>query len=73
MESVGGREVITGSMSVEEIVDRYPEAVAVFERYGFECAGCRAALFGNVKQGAEVHGIDADALLVDLNVAASGR
>jgi hybrid cluster-associated redox disulfide protein len=31
------------------------------------CLGCQAALFESIEQGAEVHGVDADALIADLN------
>ena len=33
------------------------------------CLGCAAARFENVSQGAGAHGIDADALVEDLNKA----
>lgn len=59
--------MINRKMSIEEIVRKYPETVATFERYGLGCVGCQAALFENVEQGAEVHGIDVEALVKDLN------
>jgi hybrid cluster-associated redox disulfide protein len=59
--------MINRKMSIEEIVRKYPETVATFERYGLGCVGCQAALFENVEQGAEVHGIDVEALVRDLN------
>jgi hybrid cluster-associated redox disulfide protein len=59
--------MINRKMSIEEIVRKYPETVATFERYGLGCLGCQAALFENVEQGAEVHGIDVEALVKDLN------
>jgi hybrid cluster-associated redox disulfide protein len=59
--------MINRKMSIEEIVRKYPETVATFERYGLGCLGCQAALFENIEQGAEVHGIDVEALVKDLN------
>ena len=59
--------MINRKMSIEEIVTKYPETIAIFERYGLGCVGCQAALFENVEQGAQVHGIDVEALVKDLN------
>jgi hybrid cluster-associated redox disulfide protein len=59
--------MINRKMSIEEIVRKYPETVATFERYGLGCLGCQAALFENIEQGAEIHGIDVEALVRDLN------
>ena len=57
-------------MSINDVAKIYPETVAVFERYGLGCIGCRAALFENIEQGAEIHGIDVNTLIEDLNRAA---
>lgn len=56
-------------MSIDDIMEKYPEAFAVFEKYGLSCIGCRAALFETVGQAAKIHGIDADMLLEDLKKA----
>ena len=60
--------MITKGMAIEDIVKRYPETILVFDRYGLGCAGCQAALFESIEHGAEIHGIDADALIMDLNL-----
>lgn len=59
--------MINRKMSIEEILRKYPETLAVLERSGLGCLGCEAALFKNIEQGAEVHGIDVEALVRDLN------
>lgn len=59
--------MINRKMSIEEVVKKYPETVATFERHGLGCVGCQAALFESIEQGAEVHGIDVEALITDLN------
>ncbi len=61
--------MINKNMSIDEVVKKYPETVSIFERYGVGCAGCQAALFENIEQGAEVHGIEVDAFVGDLNKA----
>ena len=61
--------MINRNMSIEDIVNKYPETIAIFERYGLGCVGCQAALFENIEQGAEIHGIDVSELIDDLNKA----
>ena len=59
--------MIDKKMSIEEVVKKYPETIAVFERYGLGCVGCQAALFENIQQGADIHGIEVDTLIDSLN------
>lgn len=59
--------MIAKEMSIIEIVNKYPQTVEVFQRYGMGCIGCMAARFENVEQGALAHGIDIDSLIKDLN------
>ena len=61
--------MITKDMSITDIVFDYPEVMPVFQKYGMGCIGCMAAQFEDLNQGAEVHGIDADLLIADLNAA----
>jgi hybrid cluster-associated redox disulfide protein len=39
----------------------------VFLSHGLMCVGCAVARFENIRQGAEAHGIDLEALMKDLN------
>ncbi len=64
-------EVVKKNTPVEEVITRYPGTIPVFERRGLGCAGCRAALFENIEQGAKIQGIDVDALIAELNAAIS--
>ncbi len=59
--------MINRKMSIEHVVTKHPETRSIFERHGLGCVGCRAALFESIEQGAEVHGIDVEALIADLN------
>ncbi|MGA3173723.1 MAG: DUF1858 domain-containing protein [Syntrophorhabdales bacterium] len=59
--------MINKKMSIGEVVKKHPETVAIFERHGLGCLGCQAALFESIEQGAEVHGVDVDLLISDLN------
>ena len=60
---------IDKSMSIIEIVQKYPQTAEVFRGYGMGCLGCVAARFENLEQGASAHGIDVAALVADLNKA----
>ena len=60
-------EKIIKEMKIEEILDKYPQTVEVFLKYGFHCLGCAAASFENLEEGAKAHGIDIDKLVKDLN------
>ena len=60
---------ITPESGIIEVVAKYPETVEVFQRYGMGCLGCAASRFENIAQGDAAHGIDADALVRDLETA----
>ena len=58
--------MIDRKMSINEVLNKYPESMKVFEDFGLGCVGCEAALFENIEQGAQVHGVDVDRLLAGL-------
>ena len=58
---------ITKEMGIADIVQNYPQTLRVFLKHGLGCVGCAAARFENLEQGATAHGIDVDAMLIDLN------
>jgi hybrid cluster-associated redox disulfide protein len=69
-EQMEDQATITADMSIIEVVQKYPDTVHVFMRHGLGCIGCALARFENIRQGAEAHGIDVDALVKDLNQSA---
>ena len=58
---------VTKDMGILEIVQQYPQAVEVFQKYGMGCLGCAAARFENLEAGARVHGFDPDQMVDDIN------
>ena len=58
---------VTKDMGILDIVQQYPEAVAIFQKYGMGCIGCAAARFENLEAGARVHGFDPDEMVADIN------
>ncbi|MHB8110226.1 MAG: DUF1858 domain-containing protein [Syntrophorhabdaceae bacterium] len=59
--------MIDPKMSIREVLIKYPNSSKVFEEFGLGCAGCEAALFENIEQGAQVHGVDINSLLDGLS------
>jgi hybrid cluster-associated redox disulfide protein len=60
---------ITEDMTIQEVINKYPQSATVFMKYNVGCIGCLAASFEKVKDIASVHGIDIKALVKDLNQA----
>jgi hybrid cluster-associated redox disulfide protein len=60
---------VSRDMGIQDVVDKFPQLVPVFFKYGLGCLGCAAARFESIEQGAMAHGIDVDALMKDLNLA----
>ncbi len=60
-------EKVTKEMSIIEIVQKYPEALPVFAKYGLGCIGCAAARFENLEAGAKVHGVDPEQMVAEIN------
>ena len=65
----GAFGMINKDMSIGEIVRRYPETLAVFEKYRLDCFECQIAEYEALEHGADVHKIDVDRLLEELNAA----
>lgn len=52
-------QLIARKMNLGELVATYPELVEVLMNdYGLHCAGCFAAGFDTLEEGARVHGFD---------------
>ena len=64
---------ITKDMTIEEVVQRFPETIRVFSQHGVGCLGCSAAQYDNLEQGAVVHGVDVDQLVRELNACLTAR
>lgn len=63
------KDKITEDMTIQEVINKYPQSAKVFMKYNVGCIGCLAASFEKVKDIASVHGIDIKALVKDLNQA----
>lgn len=61
--------MITKDMLVIDILDMGEKYGRVFERHLLTCAGCSGAATETLEDAAESHGINLEALLVELNNA----
>ena len=60
---------ITEDMNIKEVIEKHPEAVAVFQKYNMGCIGCIAASFEKISDIAAVHGVDVKKFVEELNEA----
>lgn len=60
---------ITKGIGIKELVENYPESIAVLMQKGFHCLGCVAAQFETLEQGAKAHGIDVNELVKGIKKA----
>jgi len=58
---------ITKNMTIAEALKINPRAAAILMGKGMHCLGCVIAQGETVEQAAEVHGIDVEALIKELN------
>ncbi|MBI5347630.1 MAG: DUF1858 domain-containing protein [Candidatus Aenigmarchaeota archaeon] len=42
-------------MTLGEVVSKYPSAAVIMLKYGLHCAGCGAAAFETIEEGAKAH------------------
>ena len=59
--------MIHKEMKIEDVLRRYPQTVAVFRRFGIDCADCQLSQYEDLEHGAKVHKIDLALLLEGLN------
>src|SRR3989338_10026507 len=68
MDSVqvtGQAELVTKEMTIEQVVNAYPEAAEIIQSYGLHCVGCHANPYETLEMGARGHGMD-DATIVSM-------
>lgn len=58
------------SMTIAEVVSRWPKTIKVFMKHGMSCIGCPIAMNETIAQGAGAHGINLKKMLDELNKAA---
>jgi hybrid cluster-associated redox disulfide protein len=64
---------ITKGMKIADVLKQYPSTRKVLAKRIPSCIRCGGASVEDIKRGAEMHGIDPDVLVEELNLAAGPR
>ena len=59
--------MITPDMTIAEVMRMDPEVAPVFLSYGMHCLYCPVSSAESIAQASQVHGVNADELIVSLN------
>lgn len=54
-------------------VQNYPVIAEVFQRHGLGCVGCMIASGETLGEGIAAHGLDADAVIAEINEAIKNK
>ena len=60
---------VRATMTVDEVMRRWPTTIAVFRRRQMACVGCAVAPFTTIGEAAAIYGIPVDRLLTELTSA----
>ncbi|MEK6557509.1 MAG: DUF1858 domain-containing protein [Candidatus Margulisiibacteriota bacterium] len=58
--------MISKDMTILEMINTYPSAVAVLQKHGIGCLGCLMAHSESIGEGLSAHGVDVDAVLAEI-------
>ena len=59
--------MITKEMVIGDVINEHPELVRTFFANGMMCIGCPASQGESIEAAAQVHGLDADDVLEQIN------
>lgn len=65
---LSGKQIASESL-VQEVVERHPQAIAIFARHGLQCVGCYISPYHTIADSAREYAVALDALLAELNQA----
>ncbi|KDR96355.1 hybrid cluster protein-associated redox disulfide domain-containing protein [Peptoclostridium litorale DSM 5388] len=57
---------VTKDMTITDILAEDRNTAYIFMKYGMHCLGCPSARFETVEQAAQVHGLDLEKLIEEL-------
>jgi hybrid cluster-associated redox disulfide protein len=67
------KRLVTGDMTVQEIVELYPTTVEILAEWGLGCSACHIGAIETIEEGAFAHGFtqeEVDEIIHDLNETA---
>ncbi|MGL5052750.1 MAG: DUF1858 domain-containing protein [Cetobacterium sp.] len=59
--------MVNKDMNILEAAQKYPVISMIFKRHGLGCIGCMVAAGETLGEGISAHGLDADALVEEMN------
>lgn len=59
--------MIEKTMTIGELLTRFPEKAEILLQSGMHCMGCPAAQAETIEEACQVHGIDIDEIIKKLN------
>lgn len=59
--------MVTKDTNILEAVQKYPIIAQIFQRYGLGCIGCMVASGESLGEGIASHGLNADAIVAEIN------
>lgn len=59
--------MVTKDTNILEAVQKYPMIAQVFQKHGLGCIGCMVAAGESLGEGISAHGLDADAIIAEIN------
>ncbi len=59
--------MITKDTRIIDLLQSFPEATEVFERFGMGCVGCMGMTMETIENGAKMHNVPLEQLLHELN------
>lgn len=59
---------VTEDMYIDEVVDKYPIVAHILMRYGLGCSGCIISTAETIGEGIEMHGLDSEIILEEINM-----
>jgi hybrid cluster-associated redox disulfide protein len=71
--SMPGKTKIDKEMNIGEVLDKYPQAGKIFQKYfGQQCFNCPGSRMETILFGALMHNQDANAIVEEINAALGG-
>ena len=58
---------IEKNMTIGELLEKYPEKAEILLSAGMHCLGCPASQGETIEEACEVHGIDVEEVMQELN------
>ena len=58
---------IERTTTIGEVMEQYPEKAEILLSFGMHCLGCPASQMETIEEACEVHGMDVEEMLTELN------